>query len=153
YTYDKTTIGNIAFSLPVGTNFFLEQAKFKAMRLLWFQVAHAYGVKDFKAGQLHIHARGETWTPGNYQPHGNMLKSTTSAMSAIMGGCDALTVLAEDENNAIMSRVARNVSNLLREESHLNKVADPMAGSYALENMVHQLAEQAWKKFQLNLQE
>ena len=76
-----------------------------------------------------------------------MLKSTSAALAAILGGCDALTVQPENEN-PMMARIARNVSSILREESHLSKVADPTAGSYYLESLTNQLAINAWKKFQ-----
>ena len=66
----------------------------------------------------------------------------------LLGGCDSLTVIAEDENNTTMNRVARNVSNIIREEALLDKVSDPLAGAYAIENMVDQIAEAAWMEFQ-----
>ena len=73
-----------------------------------------------------------------------MLKSTTAAMAGILGGCDALTIEPEDRNHAMMSRIARNVSNVLREESFFSKVADPFAGSYFIEDLSKQLTEAAW---------
>jgi methylmalonyl-CoA mutase len=76
-----------------------------------------------------------------------MLKATSAAMSAVLGGCDALTILPEDEDNSMMNRVSRNVSTILREESHLDKVSDAFAGAYILEDMVHAFAEEAWKEF------
>ena len=69
-------------------------------------------------------------------------------MSAILGGCDALTLEPEDDQ-ARSIRVARNVSNVLREESHFAKVADPLAGAYFVESLSLQLADTAWKSFQV----
>ena len=72
-------------------------------------------------------------------------------MAAILGGCDVLTVSEEDPNQPMMSRVARNVSNILREESHFSNVADPIAGSFFLEDLTNQLTESAWKRLQKEL--
>jgi methylmalonyl-CoA mutase len=86
-------------------------------------------------------------------PYTNMLRATTEAMSAVMGGCDALTVLAYDsiigeQSSELGERIARNVSILMREEAHLDKTIDPSAGSYYIENLTYQLFVQAWKLFQ-----
>jgi methylmalonyl-CoA mutase len=139
----------IAFSIPLSSDFLQEISKLKALRLLWYQVAQAYGVKNFVLEDLHIHARSESVTEEKYEPHSNMLKGTIAAMAAIIGGSDSLTVCAQHENNKMMDRIARNVSNILREESHLDKVSDPAAGSYVIENIVNDIAEKSWSEFQL----
>jgi methylmalonyl-CoA mutase len=138
---------NLALSVPLGKDFLLEIAKLKALRLLWFQIVRAYGVTDYRPENLNIHVRSAAWRDERYQPHGNMLKGTTAAIAAILGGCNALTVEQEDESNSIMNRIARNTSTILREESHLHNVADPLAGAYAIDNIVHTIAEKAWEKF------
>jgi methylmalonyl-CoA mutase len=132
----------IAFSIPAGTDFFLDIAKLKALRWLWFEVTNAHGIKSFQPENLFIHASSEVWLNDNFQPHSNMLKSTTAAMAAIVGGCDALTVHPEKENDSNMNRIARNVSNVLREESHFSKVADGTAGSYYVESLTKQIIDQ-----------
>jgi methylmalonyl-CoA mutase len=142
------SIRTIAFSIPVENNFLSEIAKLRALRMLWYQVARAFGVDSYKPGDLHVHARCESWTDESFQPHGNMLKSTTASISAVCGGCNSLTVMAENYGNPLMERIARNVSVLLREESHLNKVADPVGGSYAIETLTRELAREAWQRFQ-----
>ena len=142
----KDALHAVAFSVSIGTDFFLEIAKLKALRMLWLQVANAYGPPS--SSSIFIHATSRAWENTTYEPHGNMLKGTLCSLSAILGGCDALTVEAADPNHATMTRVARNVSSILREESHLGKVSDPTAGSYFLENLVDRLAKEAWKKFQ-----
>ena len=77
-----------------------------------------------------------------------MLKATMAAMASVIGGSNALTVYAEDNGNKMMERIASNVSNILREESHFNKVADPAAGAYVIEQMVNDIAQAAWEQFQ-----
>ncbi len=141
-------LNSIAFSMEASADVFATIARFKALRLLWYQVAQAYGCSDYKPSDLVLHARSSPWIVEKYQPHGNLLKGTTAALSAILGGCSLLTVMPEDENHSTMQRIARNVSSILREESHLDKVADPLAGSYAIDTLVHSFAERAWSRFQ-----
>jgi methylmalonyl-CoA mutase len=147
----RAVFKNIAFSLPVSTNFLNEISKLRALRILWYQVVMAYGVKDFHSSNLHIHCRCEKWVDEKFSPHANMLGNTTAAIAAISGGCDALTVHPEDENNPVMNRIARNVSNILREESWFDKVSDPLAGSYVVEVMTDSIAKEAWAQFQLKM--
>ena len=135
-----------AFKINVNEDFFLNIAKLKALRILWNNVVRSFD--DHAYAPLFIHAFSTAWIKKEYQPNGNMLAGTTAAISAILGGCDALTIMPEENNNVMMERVARNVSSVLREESHLSKVADPTAGSYYLESLISQLCDQAWLIFQ-----
>jgi methylmalonyl-CoA mutase len=144
----KQIINHFAFSLSIGTDLFLEIAKLKALRNLWYQIQGAYGIAEMKP--LHIHARSTTWINQAFQPHGNMIKSTLSALSSIAGGCDSLTIEPEG-NDQTENRIALNVSSILREESYLSKVADPTAGSYYLDSLVAALSEKAWQKFQIKM--
>ncbi len=139
-------LNQISFSISVGNDFFLEISKIKSLRNLWHQVRGAYEATPSKP--LHIHAQSNAWIKDTFQPHGNMIKSTTSAMAAIAGGCDSLTIEAENNDNETMRRMATNVSSILREESHFSKVADPTAGSYYIDSLTNQLSEKAWNKFQ-----
>jgi methylmalonyl-CoA mutase len=143
-------IRSISFSLPVHNNFLVEISKFKALRMLWYQVVRAYGMESYLPGDLHIHSRIEPWASNEFQPHESMLKGSISAMASIIGGADSLTVYPHDEDNAMIDRIARNISNILRDESHFSKVEDPLAGAYAIEAMVNEIAEKAWIKFQTN---
>jgi methylmalonyl-CoA mutase len=146
----QQVINQIGFSVAVDTDFFLEIAKLKSLRLLWQQIAGAYKAN---LTSLHIHAFSHPWINERYQPHGNMIKATTAAMAAILGGCDSLTIEPEDSNNTMMCRIARNVSSVIRDESHFSKIADATAGSFYLEELTTQLSVKAWKKFQLAVTE
>jgi methylmalonyl-CoA mutase len=139
----------IAFSVVIGSDFLMEIAKLKTLRMLWLQVASTY--EPGSSSSIFIHATSRAVENTTYEPHGNMLKGTVCSLSAILGGCDALTVEAEDPDHPAMARVALNVSSILREESYLGKVADPTAGSYFLENLIDRLAQEAWKKFQASV--
>lgn len=142
----KQALDAHAFKINVDEDFFLNIAKLKALRFLWNNVVRSFDAHAY--APLFIHVFSAAWIKKEYQPNGNMLAGTTAAVSAILGGCDALTIMPEENNNAMMERVARNVSSVLREESHLSKVADPTAGSYYLESMINQLSDQAWQIFQ-----
>lgn len=128
---------SLLLSVTIGHDFFIEQARLKALRKL---------CEDFSSTPVFIHARVPAWIADSFQPHGNMLKSTTAALAAIAGGCDALTVHPEKEDDQMLSRIARNVSTILREESHLNKVADATAGSYYVDSLTQQIIEQVKTK-------
>ena len=140
---------HVAFSVPIGPDFFMELTKLRAIRTVWRKFLDA--TKSNVATPLVIHAYSQPWSDKNYEPHGNMLKGTTAAMSAILGGCDTLTVDPENADHTMMARVARNVSNILREESYFSKVADPVAGAYFIEDLTQQLTDAAWKSIRLPL--
>ncbi len=142
----QAVLDHISFLVSISNDFFLEIARLKSLRSLWHQVRSAYHATGSKS--LHLHAQSAVWIKDTLQPHGNMIHATISAMAAIAGGCDSLTIAPEDENNTTMSRIAVNVSSILREESHFAKVADPTAGSYYIDALTNQLSEKAWSKFQ-----
>lgn len=144
----KVSLHHISFAIETGSDFFIEIATLRALRVLWFQVVHAYGLADYHPADLYIQAISTAWVQPAFEPHSNMLKSTTAAMAAITGGCNALTVIPEKESDTRMVRIARNVSNLLKEESRLGKVADPLSGSFYLESLTDQIIRKAWVSFQ-----
>lgn len=138
----------VYFSFSIGTNYFLEIAKLRALRYLWQKASG-----EFLAGyhNCYIHAQTSTFYDAATTPNTNMLRATTEAMSAVMGGCDALTVHAYDvafqASDDFSERIARNISILLKGESYLDKTVDPAAGSYYLENLTLQLVDAAWALF------
>ncbi len=145
--------------VPVGTNYFSEIAKLRALRILWQRFVGSYQLSVDKSQNpkppLFIHAQTSTFYEAAVTPYTNLLRATTEAMSAVIGGCDALTVLPYDQlthqpgrpASELGDRLARNVSLLLRDESQLGRVADPGAGSYYIESLTHQLTEAAWSIF------
>ncbi len=112
-------IRNIEFSMSVGTDYFLEIGKLRALRILFFKIAESYGLSDYDPGDLNIHSVSSGWTKTVYDPYVNMLRNTTEAMSAVIGGCNALTIAPYNESfeqpTELSKRIARNVSNVLRE--------------------------------------
>ena len=128
------------FVYAVGSNYFFEIAKLRAARLLWAQAAKAFD----KTVPISIYARTATANKSLYDPYTNLLRVTTEALSAVLGGCNALIV----EPFEFPDRLATNVHLLLKHEAHLNQVADPAAGSYYIEWLTDALAREAWKLFQ-----
>ncbi|ALW85433.1 hypothetical protein AUC43_10195 [Hymenobacter sedentarius] len=138
--------------VAIGPSYFPEIAKLRALRRLWATLLHAYGLPAALNQRLRIHAHTATWTQTTLDPHTNLLRHTTEAMSAVLGGADTLSVAPFDslfaEPNDFSGRLARNLSVLLREESGLGQVQDPAAGSYFIETLTDQLAREAWVLFQ-----
>jgi methylmalonyl-CoA mutase len=128
-----SAVRQVAFSVETENDFIIEAAKLKALRYLYFELVSTYGIHDMPLDTLHVHVRAEAFAAEAFAPHGTMLKATAASLASILGGCSALSVLPEDEHNATFRRIARNVGSILREESHLDKVADPLAGSYTAE--------------------
>ncbi len=126
-----------AVSIELGTDLFLDIAALRALRVVW---RHIHAGKQ-PPPPLYIHANSRSWKNPGYEPQGNMLKSTSAAMSAVLGGADALTIDPEDASDAMQRRVARNVAILLREESRLAKVADPLAGCYFIDDLTQQVSD------------
>jgi methylmalonyl-CoA mutase len=136
--------------LGSGPNYFMEIAKLRAARILWVKIAEAYGVETSMA-RIRIHSVSSQWNMTLYDPHVNMLRGTTEAMSSILGGADLVNVLPYDYPNgkgsAFSDRIARNVQIILREEAYFNQVADPASGSYYIESLTDSLAGKAWGLF------
>ena len=128
----------------VGSNYFMEIAKLRAARLLWGHVVASFGPKDPSSCAVHLHVRTSRLNKSVYDPYTNLLRVTTEAMSAVIGGCDTLTV----EPFGFVSHLAMGVQRVLREESHLDAVTDPAGGSYYIEALTDAVAREAWKLFQ-----
>lgn len=138
------------FSISISPDFLTEIAKLRALRYLYRQITRAYGLPDDLC-QATIQCRNSRLFRSTHSPYTNQIRSSSEAMSAVIGGCDALTIEPFDaffaEPSVFSDRIARNVSLLLKHESYLNRVADPAAGSYYLELLTQKLAVAAWDKF------
>ena len=141
----------LRFSFSVSSNYFMEIAKFRAARMLWANIVKGYGPAKNCACKMHIHAETSRWNQTVYDPYVNMLRGTTEAMSATIAGVHSLEVTPFDtsfENPTEFSkRIARNVEQLLKNESHFDQVVDPAGGSYYVENLTQSIAAEAWKLF------
>ncbi len=140
----------IKFNMGIGSNYFMELAKFRAARMLWAEIAKAYGAAD-DACKMWVHAVTSEFNQTIYDAHVNLLRTMTETMSAALAGVNSIETLAFDScfkrPDEFSERIARNQQFLLRDESHLNKVVDPAGGSYYIETLTVSIAEQAWKLF------
>ena len=139
----------IEFSMAIGTNYFMEIAKIRSLRFLWAKILAAYGCAD--AG-CRVHCHTSYFYDATLDAHTNLLRATTEAMSAIIGGCDSLNIHGYDAEfntayNEMSERIARNISILLSDESYLGKSIDLAAGSYYIENLTSDLSTAAWNLF------
>ncbi|MCF2447495.1 methylmalonyl-CoA mutase family protein [Dyadobacter sp. CY345] len=159
YYLDKLTDAGISplhalnrffYSISIGPEYLTEIAKLRALRYLHKKIGMAYQVPPELCNTF-IQAQTSTFYNAKYDLKTNIVRSTSEAMSAVIGGCDALTVLpynqSFEETTEFSERVARNVSSLLSAESYLDRVADPAAGSYQLETMTIKMADAAWELF------
>ena len=139
------------FSFSVSSNYFLEIAKLRAARMLWANIVKGYNPEKECAGKMLIHAETSLWNQTVYDPYVNMLRGTTEAMSAAIGGVHSLEVTPFDRAfeapTEFAKRIARNVELLLKHESHFDQVVDPAGGSYYIENLTQSIANEAWKLF------
>lgn len=140
----------IEFSISIGTNYFIEIAKIRALRYLWGLIVNEFKKTNLNP-QIIIHTQTSYFYDSIATINTNMIRVTTEAMSAAIGGADAITVHAFDailgKNDDFSERIARNISILMKEEAYLNKTNDPSAGSYFIENLTHSLIKAAWELF------
>ena len=162
---DPTLVAKkIKFNFGIGSNYFMEIAKFRAARWLWAEIVMAYNPKCPNdcpnktedglcrcAAKMYAHAETSTYNMTVFDAHVNLLRSQTESMSATIAGVDSLTVTPFDDaykcSDDFSERIARNQQLLLKEECHFDKVTDPSAGSYYIENLTSSIAGQAWKLF------
>ena len=141
----------IKFNFAIGSDYFMEIAKVRAARMLWAQIVKAYGAGSEEICAMNIHAITSKWNMTVYDPYVNMLRTTTGSMASAIAGVDSLTVrpfdIGSEEPTLFSERIARSQQLLLKEESYFNKVADPGAGSYYIENLTDSIAAEAWKIF------
>lgn len=135
---------NIYLHTATGGDYFFEISKLRALRLLFQTIGGYYEAPDTA---VQILASSGLWTKSLFDPNVNMLRNTTEAMAALLGGCNAILVQPHDssfkETTDFSHRIALNLSNLLKEEAYFDKVTDPAAGSYYIENLTQSLYEKA----------
>lgn len=142
---------NIKFNLGISENFFMELAKFRAARMLWAEIVKQYAPKEDTSCMMCVNARTSKYNMTLFDSYVNLLRTQTEAMSAALAGVHSIEVIPFDSvyetPNEFSERIARNQQLLLKEESHFDKVVDPGAGSYFIEELTTSLANEAWKIF------
>jgi len=151
--FDETIDGNskqqlkVIFNVSVGTNYFFEIAKLRALRSLWASLASEYNVNS----ECHIFATPSKRNKTIYDYNTNMLRTTTECMSAVLGGADTVNNLAYDavyhKDNEFSERIARNQLLILKHESYFNIVNNPADGAYYIESLTVQISEKSLELF------
>ena len=141
--------GRLSFFFGIGMNFFMEIAKLRAARTLWYRVMDGLGAKDERSKMLRTHCQTSGVSLQEQDPYNNVIRTTVEAMAATLGGTQSLHTNALDEAIALptdfSARIARNTQIVLAEESGITKVVDPLGGSYYVEALTSELVDQAWK--------
>ena len=146
----------IRFNMGIGGNYFMEIAKFRAARLLWAKIVEAYKQPTFtkalkEAAKMNVCAETSRFNMTVFDAYVNLLRSQTETMSAALAGVDEIIVTPFDvtyeQPTDFAERIARNQQLMLKEEAHFDKVVDPAAGSYYIENLTASIAAEAWKQF------
>lgn len=150
--FDIDTIApKIRFHFAVGSSYFMEIAKLRAARYLWANIVNVYGLSDASNATMFVHCSNSEWNKTIYDPFSNMLRTTTETMSSVLGGIDSMAVLpynaVYEETTEFSERIARNQQLLFKGESYFDKVADPAAGSYYIEELTKNIVDEAWKLF------
>jgi methylmalonyl-CoA mutase len=141
--------GRLSFFFAIGMNFFMEAAKLRAARMLWHRIMGEFSPQKTSSMMLRTHCQTSGVSLQEADPYNNVIRTAYEAMSAVLGGTQSLHTNALDEAIALptefAARIARNTQLILQEETGITHVIDPLAGSYYVESLTHQLAEQAWK--------
>lgn len=141
--------GRLSFFFGIGMNFFMEIAKLRAARTLWYRVMDGLGAKDERSKMLRTHCQTSGVSLQEQDPYNNVIRTTVEAMAAVLGGTQSLHTNALDEAIALptdfSARIARNTQLVLQEESGITLVVDPLGGSHYIEALTSTLVDEAWK--------
>ncbi|MGB5779968.1 MAG: methylmalonyl-CoA mutase [Allopontixanthobacter sediminis] len=139
--------GRLSFFFGIGMNFFMEIAKLRAARTLWYKVMDDLGAKSERSKMLRTHCQTSGVSLQEQDPYNNVIRTTVEAMAATLGGTQSLHTNALDEAIALptdfSARIARNTQLVLQEETGITNVVDPLGGSYYIEALTAKLVEEA----------
>jgi methylmalonyl-CoA mutase len=141
--------GRLSFFWAIGMNFYLEIAKLRAARLLWWRIMKDFGAQNPRSMMLRTHSQTSGWSLAAQDPYNNIVRTTIEAMAAVFGGTQSLHTNSLDEALALptefSARIARNTQLIIQEETHITSVIDPWGGSYMMERLTQDMADAAWK--------
>ena len=144
--------GRLSFFFAIGMNFYLEVAKLRAARLLWWRIMSEFSPKNPKSSMLRTHCQTSGWSLTEQDPYNNIVRTSIEAMAAVFGGTQSLHTNSFDEAIALptefSARIARNTQLIIQEETHISSVVDPWAGSYMMEKLTQEMADKAWEIIQ-----
>jgi methylmalonyl-CoA mutase len=136
----------LSFFFGIGMNFFMEIAKLRAARLLWYRIMKGFGANREKSLLMRTHCQTSGVSLTEQDPYNNIVRTTIEAMAGVLGGTQSLHTNSFDEAipTDFSARIARNTQLILAEESGIANVADPLGGSYFIESLTKELADKAW---------
>ena len=141
--------GRLSFFFAIGMNFFMEAAKLRAARLLWSRIMAEFEPQKPQSSMLRTHCQTSGVSLQEQDPYNNIIRTAYEAMSAALGGTQSLHTNSFDEAIALptefSARIARNTQLILQNETGVTNVVDPLAGSYYVESLTKELADEAWK--------
>lgn len=139
----------LSFFWAIGMNHFMEIAKMRAGRMIWAKLVKQFNPKDDKSLALRTHCQTSGWSLTEQDPFNNVARTCIEAAAAAFGGTQSLHTNALDEAIALptdfSARIARNTQIFLQEETKITKTVDPWAGSYYVESLTNEIAQNAWK--------
>ncbi|MCK5846783.1 MAG: hypothetical protein KAG84_05035 [Bacteroidales bacterium] len=151
----RDLLKSMSFRMAIGSSYFIEIAKFRALRYLYAKAIEAYDSSLKNEAKAYIIAQSSKWNKSIYDPYVNMLRTTTETMSAAIAGVDVISVNNFDntyDNDSIFARrISQNQQIVIKEEAHFDKVVDAAGGSYYIENLTDTLINDVWKLF-LNIE-
>lgn len=143
-------VNGIQFSVSIGENLFVQIAKLRALRFLWYKIVEAFGMEEKEAiASIRIQTFISSKDALPTDSYTNLIKYTIDAMAGILGGADALCFasLKKEGNESFVEHISRNISHILKEESFLDKAKDPLGGSFYIESLTDAIAQESWGYF------
>lgn len=144
--------GRLSFFFCIGMDFFMEAAKLRAARQLWSRIMTDFGAQSERSKMLRTHCQTSGVSLTEQDPYNNVVRTAFEAMSAVLGGTQSLHTNSFDEAIALptetSARIARNTQLILQHETGVTRVVDPLGGSYYVEALTKQLADEAWSMIQ-----
>jgi methylmalonyl-CoA mutase len=139
----------LSFFFAIGMNFYLEIAKLRAARALWWRIMKEFAPKNPKSLMLRTHCQTSGWSLTEQDPYNNIVRTAIEALAAVFGGTQSLHTNSFDEAISLptdfSARIARNTQLLIQEETHICNAIDPWGGSYLMERLTQDMADEAWK--------
>ena len=139
----------LSFFWAIGMNHFMEIAKMRAGRMIWAKLVKQFNPKDDKSLALRTHCQTSGWSLTMQDPFNNVARTTIEGLAAALGGTQSLHTNALDEAIALptdfSARIARNTQIYLQDETKITKTVDPWAGSFYVESLTNEIAQNAWK--------
>jgi methylmalonyl-CoA mutase len=146
-------LANVHFTMGIGSSFLIEIAKFRAARTVWAKLARSYKPQHSCNETMIVTGKGGFMNKSLQDPYTNLLRQTTEAMAAVIGGVDHLWIqpynaLSDEGITENSQRMATNISLILKEESYLDQVIDTAGGSYAIESLTETMINKSWALFE-----